>query len=74
MDNLDEAKDATAINFMSYGDGWRSPSVMLVTGRFGLKSYSLQDPRHPKLLDEITAEQLRLPGDPRVNTVPPHAG
>jgi hypothetical protein len=65
LDNLPEAKDATAINFMSYGDG---SSVMLVTGRFGLKSYSLEDPAHPELLDEITAEELRLPGDPPVNT------
>ena len=43
---------------------------MLVTGRFGLKSYSLEDPRHPELLDEVTAEELRLPGDPPVNTAP----
>ena len=71
LDNLQEVKDATAINFMNYGDGWRRHSVMLVTGRFGLKSYSLQDPAHPKLLDEISAEELRLPGDPPVNTVPP---
>ena len=39
---------------------------MLVTGRFGLKSYSLADPAHPRLLDELTAEELRLPGDPAV--------
>jgi hypothetical protein len=64
LDNLPEAKDATAINFMSYDDG---SSVMLVTGRFGLKSYSLEDPAHPELLDAITAEDLRLPGDPPVN-------
>ncbi len=43
---------------------------MLVTGRFGLKSYSLDNPGHPELLDEITAEELRLPGDPPVNTDP----
>ena len=81
LDNLPEAKDATAINFLEYGKGkkgrghgkaWgshkrRSLDVMLVTGRFGLKSYSLRDPRHPELLDEITAEELRLPGDPPVN-------
>jgi hypothetical protein len=66
LDNLPEAKDATAINFMSYGKN--EPDVLLVTGRFGLKSYSLEDPAHPELLDEITAEQLRLPGDPPVNT------
>ncbi len=84
LDNLPEAKDATAINFLEYGKGkkgrghgkaWgshkrRSLDVMLVTGRFGLKSYSLRDPRHPELLDEITAEELRLPGDPAVNTDP----
>ena len=40
---------------------------MLVTGRFGLKSYSLSNPRRPRLLDEVTAEDLRLPGDPPVN-------
>jgi hypothetical protein len=63
-DNLPGAKYATAINFLQYkhrGD------VMLVTGRFGLKSYSLRHPAHPRLLDEITAEDLRLPGDPPVN-------
>ena len=37
---------------------------MLVTGRFGLKTYDLSNPAKPKFLDEITAEQLRLPGDP----------
>jgi hypothetical protein len=42
---------------------------MLVTGRFGLKSYSLDDPAHPELLDQVTADELRLPGDPAVNPV-----
>src|SRR5215218_135086 len=64
VDNLPEAKDATAINFLQYGKG---RDGMLVTGRFGLKSYSLRDPAHPELLDEVTAEELRLPGDPAVN-------
>jgi hypothetical protein len=70
LDNLPEAKDATAINFLEYGKGKRERDVMLVTGRFGLKSYSLDDPAHPELLDEVTAEELRLPGDPPVNTDP----
>ena len=69
LDNLPEAKDATAINFLEYGKGKRERDVMLVTGRFGLKSYSLDDPRHPELLDEVTAEELRLPGDPPVRPV-----
>jgi hypothetical protein len=79
--NLPEAKNATAINFLDYsgrdrgyarktkggGGGGRHGDVMLVTGRFGLKSYSLRNPRRPELLDEVTAEELRLPGDPPVN-------
>ena len=75
--NLPEAKNATAINFLDYSgrsrgaarkaDGGKHGDVMLVTGRFGLKSYSLRNPRRPQLLDEVTAEDLRLPGDPPVN-------
>ena len=67
VDNIPEAKHATAINFMPYSNG---RDVMLVTGRFGLKSYSLADPANPVLLDEITAEDLRLPGDPPVDFSP----
>jgi hypothetical protein len=70
LDNLPEAKNATAINFLSYDD--RS-DVMLVTGRFGLKTYSLSDPANPALLDEITAEDLRLTGDPPVDFSPDSA-
>lgn len=71
--NLPEARHATAINFLQYRRGEltydhrRRLDVMLVTGRFGLKSYSLRDPRRPRLLDEITAQELRLPGDPPVD-------
>ena len=64
QDNLPEAKYATAINFLQYKHG---DDVMLVTGRFGLQSYSLRDPAHPKLLDSIDNEDLRLPGDPPTN-------
>ena len=64
MKNLPEAKNATAINFLDYK---HQGDVMLVTGRFGLKSYSLRDPANPVLLDEITAEDLRLRGDPPVD-------
>ena len=75
LDNLPEVKNATAINFLSYTNaglgkgaakGREARDVMLVTGRFGLKSYSLADPANPQLLDEVTAEELRLPGDPAV--------
>jgi hypothetical protein len=40
---------------------------MMVTGRFGLKSYSLADPANPQLLDQITSEDLELSGDPRTD-------
>jgi hypothetical protein len=68
VDNVPEAKYATAINFLQYKHG---SDVMLVTGRFGLQSYSLRNPAKPKLLDEITSEDLRLPGDPAVKMDPP---
>jgi hypothetical protein len=73
VDNLPEAKNATAINFLEYGKGKRGKDVMLVTGRFGLKSYSLDNPRNPRLLDELTAEELRLEGDPPVDFTPESA-
>ena len=57
---LPEGKWATAINFLNYG----GQDVMMVTGRFGLKSYSLADPANPVLLDEITSQDLELTGDP----------
>jgi hypothetical protein len=57
---LPEGKWSTAINFLNY----RGHDVMMVTGRFGLKSYSLANPANPRLLDEITSEDLELPGDP----------
>jgi hypothetical protein len=59
-DNLPEAKQATAINFLR---GRHHRDVMFATGRFGLKSYDLRDPAHPRLLDEITNDDLRLEGD-----------
>ncbi len=73
VDNLPEAKDATAISFLTYEGKRKKFDVMLVTGRFGLKSYSLADRANPRLLDEVTAEDLRLQGDPPVN-FDPNAG
>jgi hypothetical protein len=57
---LPGGKWATAINFLNYG----GKDVMMVTGRFGLQSYSLADPANPQLLDQITSQDLELPGDP----------
>ena len=61
--NLPEATQATAINFLEYGRGRGQRNVMVVTGRFGLKTYDLADPAAPLLLDELTSEELKLPGD-----------
>jgi len=69
--NIPEGKYATAINFMSYGNGSNARDVMLITGRFGLKTYDLADPTAPVLLDEIGNEDLRLPGDPPTKLEPP---
>jgi len=61
--NVPEAKQATAINFLEYGRAGRQRTVMVVNGRFGLKTYDLADPAAPVLLDELTSEELKLPGD-----------
>jgi hypothetical protein len=70
-DQLPEARNATAIDFLKFhkrelygGTSNGRVDVMLVTGRFGLKTYSLLDRAHPELLGEVSAEALRLPGDP----------
>ena len=57
------AVQATAINFMTYGQGRDAREVMFVNGRFGLQSYDLSDPAQPVLLDHLTSEELKLPGD-----------
>ena len=45
--NLPDMKGATAINFIRYG----LRDVMFATGTFGLRSFDITNPRHPKLLD-----------------------
>ena len=59
-----EAKYATAINFLQYGKGAKQRDVMVATGRFGLITYDLADPAHPRKLDTLENEALRLTGDP----------
>ena len=64
LKTISEAKNATAINFLEYERHGKDLDVMLVTGRFGLKAYSLDNPAKPQLLDELSAERLKLEGDP----------
>ncbi|MET0686857.1 MAG: hypothetical protein ABW060_16180 [Solirubrobacteraceae bacterium] len=80
LDNLPEAANATAINFLEFRarDVYDTRSrkkvdVMLVTGRFGLKTYSLKDRAHPEPLGAVTMEQLRLPGDPPASVSNPQS-
>ena len=61
--NLPEGRQATAINFLSYGKGSNERVVMLITGRFGLKTYDMADPENPVLLDEVGNDQLVLQYD-----------
>ena len=51
--NLPEMKAATAINFLQY----RHRDVMVATGRFGLRTYDLSNPRKPKFLDSSTTRR-----------------
>jgi hypothetical protein len=68
--NLPEGQRATAINFLTYGHGSKQRDVMLITGRFGLKTYDMADPESPELLDEITNDQLVLPYDLSLGRTP----
>jgi hypothetical protein len=58
-DHPETLRNATAINFLDYG----RRDVMVVVGRFGLRSYDLANPTRPRLLDSIGNDQLSLPGD-----------
>ena len=58
---------------MKCGDGdqlhpYGRQDVMFVTGRFGLRAYDVTEPTEPRLLDSIGNEELRLHGDPPVDT------
>ena len=68
--NLPEGARATAINFMTYGKGSNAREVMLITGRFGLKTYDMSNPEAPELLDEVTNDDLVLPYDLSLGRTP----
>jgi hypothetical protein len=61
--NLPEGRQSTAINFLTYGKGSKERVVMLITGRFGLKTFDMADPENPVLLDELGNDQLVLQYD-----------
>ncbi|WP_211262180.1 LVIVD repeat-containing protein [Nitriliruptor alkaliphilus] len=61
--NIPTDTDATAINFLEYGQGHHQRDVMVTVGRFGVRAYDLADPTSPAFLSEVTSDELRLPGD-----------
>jgi hypothetical protein len=61
--NLPEGRQATAINFMTYGHGSKAREIMLITGRFGLKTYDFSNPEAPVLLGELGNDKLVLQYD-----------
>lgn len=63
LETVPDTAQVTSLNFMTYGQGRDRLEVMIANGRFGLKTYDLTDPTDPVLLDELTSEQLALPGD-----------
>jgi hypothetical protein len=68
--NLPEGRQATAINFLTYGQGSKQRTVMAITGRFGLKTYDFANPESPVLLDEIGNDALVLPYDLALGRTP----
>ena len=68
--NLPEGRQATAINFLTYGHGSKTRTVMLITGRFGLKTYDMANPEAPVLLDEIGNDELVLQYDLALGRTP----
>lgn len=66
---IEDTEGVVAINFLEYEARGRSVDVMMVSGTFGLKSYALLDATDPILLDEIGADEFKLPSDPAVTEV-----
>lgn len=63
LGNLPSTAQATAINFLTYGQGSKAYDVLYIVGRFGLQSFDISDPESPVFLDQITSDELKLPGD-----------
>jgi hypothetical protein len=74
VNNLPEGKQATAINFLTYGHGSKARDVMLITGRFGLKTYDMSNPESPRLLGELGNDALVLQYDLDLGRGPANGG
>lgn len=58
--NVGDTGGLTALNLLRYG----RQDVLVAVGRFGVKTFDISsDPTNPQLLDHLTSDELRLPGD-----------
>jgi hypothetical protein len=60
--HADTPSAVTGLAFIGY-PGHRHADVMFGNGPFGLRAWSLEDPRHPQQIGDLPAAQLALPGD-----------
>src|SRR6266536_5315454 len=60
--HADTPSAVAGLAFITY-PGHHDADVMFADGVFGLRAWSLDDPRHPKLIGELPASALALPGD-----------
>ena len=75
-DNLDYVSRIAGARYITEGkfDRVRGSDILVVTGRFGFKTYDVSDPANPRLLDEFMPpgiDTTRLPGSGGPGTGPP---
>ena len=65
-DNLEYVTRVAAAAGITEGkfDVVRGKKVLVVTGRFGFKTYDVSDPTNPELLDEFLPAEIDPPGTP----------
>ena len=72
LKTIPEAKNATAINFLEYRDGWHGKlDVMLVTGRFGAEVVLAGEPDEAAAARRAVGGAAEAEGDPDVDFGPP---
>src|SRR5689334_18395199 len=60
--HADTPSAVAGLAFIGY-PGRHDSDVMFADGVFGLRAWSLDDPRHPKPIGDLPASVLALPGD-----------
>ncbi|MFL6121535.1 hypothetical protein [Actinophytocola sp.] len=62
LTHTDTPSSVTGLAFIDY-PGRHDSDVMFGNGPFGLRAWSLADPRHPQQIGDLPASVLALPGD-----------